>query len=256
MTAFPVARAQDEPGGEAEEGATDSAELEALKEEILDDAAVEKRLSWALGFRPIKVRMVTPRVGPGRGRSYWYLVYEIENKAAEEHDFFLSITATGERKATYSDLFLPSVERAIEEQEGRPLWGKLDKFEKVLQDRATDARKYAYETIGAGEKRLCVAVFNRFDPNSKNLTLRVKGLTNDIAVETDPADGSTVLRERVRVVHVRRPGDEYEYGSDGFKNLEMEWVEETTKFELPAEGTDEAAGGSAGDAADDAGGEP
>jgi hypothetical protein len=209
-----------------------------LKPEILDEASVEKRISWVLDFKPIKVRMVTPRRGPKKGETYWYLVYQIENRSTEDHDFYLAISANSDRKKTYSDLFLPSVERAVEYQEKVVLWGKTDKFHKVLKARKHTDRKYSYETIKGGEKRLCVAVFNRFDPNSKNLTIRVKGLTNDIEVVAgEGGDEGTVLRQRVRIVHIRRPGDEYEFGGDSFKRMRMEWIHETTKAVLPEGGS-------------------
>ena len=205
-----------------------------LKEEILDDANVAKRISWVLEFKPVKVRMVTPHRGPQKGKTYWYLVYQLENRSEEDHDFYLAISASGDRKKSYSDLFLPSVERAVEYQEKVILWGKTDKFHKVLKARQHTDRKYSYETIKAGEKRLCVAVFNRFDPDSKNLAIRVKGLTNDVEVlHGEGGDGDTVLRQRVRVVHVRRPGDEYEFGGDSFKRMRTEWIEETTTAEIP-----------------------
>jgi len=214
--------------------AQDSSDDAALADEVLGDARVENRISFVLAMQPIKVRMVTPRIGPQKGRTFWYMIYEIENKSDEDQDVFLAISATGDRGREYSDLFQPSVERAIEDQEKRPLWGKTDKFEKVLAAREPGDHKYSYETIRAGEKRLCVAVFNPFDPTSKNLAIRVKGLTNDIDVVTDP-DGTTLLKQRVRVIHVRRPGDEFGFGADGFKDLHAEWVVETTKWELPPE---------------------
>jgi len=36
-----------------------------------DDSSAEP---WLLDFKPVKLRMITPRNGPGRGRTYWYLV--------------------------------------------------------------------------------------------------------------------------------------------------------------------------------------
>jgi len=208
----------------------DEAHLDSLKEEILEDDSVHKRIEFVLDFKPIRARMITPRRGPGKGKAFWYLVYEIHNKSENDEDVNIAISATSDRKKTYADQFLPTVEREVERQERSPLWGKTDKFLKSMKGRDPKDRKYRYETIKAGEKRRCVAVFNRFEGTSKNLTIKVKGLSNDIEAVTDP-DGGVLLKQKVRLVHLRRPGDEYEFGSDGFRRLRMEWVEEITKLE-------------------------
>ena len=188
---------------------------------------------WTLEMTPLKIRMVTPRIGVGKGRTFWYMVYSLENKSGADRNFLLSISAKSDRKRGYSDLFLPSVEKAIERQEDRPLWGKADKF-KVLKDKSLGERKFSYTRIKAGEKRLCVAVFNKFDPNAKNITIRVTGLSNDIEVISDPG-GRTLLRERIRLIHLSRPGDEYEITNDSFKNLRMEWRKESTEVKFKDE---------------------
>ncbi|MCH2581978.1 MAG: hypothetical protein MK133_12380 [Planctomycetes bacterium] len=188
---------------------------------------------WTLEMTPLKIRMVTPRIGVGKGRTFWYMVYSLENKSGADRNFFLSISAKSDRKRGYSDLFLPSVEKAIERQEDRPLWGKADKF-KLLKDKSLGERKFSYTRIKAGEKRLCVAVFNKFDPKAKNITIRVTGLSNDIEVISDPG-GRTLLRERIRLIHLSRPGDEYEITNDSFKNLRMEWRKESTEVKFKDE---------------------
>ena len=198
-----------------------------------DEVADFKEDKWTLEMQPLKIRMVTPRIGLGKGKTYWYMVYSLENKTGADRNFYLSISGKSDRKKTYSDLFLPSVEKAIERQEDRPLWGKADKF-KVLKDKSARDRKFSYTRIKDGEKRLCVAVFNRFDPNAKNITIRVTGLSNDIEVISD-SDGRTLLKERIRLLHLSRPGDEYEITNDSFKNLRTEWVKETTEVKFKDE---------------------
>tara|TARA_B100000809_G_scaffold133029_2_gene130784 strand:+ start:2404 stop:3144 length:741 start_codon:yes stop_codon:yes gene_type:complete len=188
---------------------------------------------WTLDIQPVKFRMVTPRIGGNKGKTYWYMIYTLENRTGADRNFFLSITAKSDRKKTYSDLFLPSVERAIQRQEGRPLWGKADKFKK-LKDKSAGDRKFSYTRIKDGEKRLCVAVFNEFENTSKNITIRTTGLSNDIEVIID-TDGRTLLRERIRLMHLSRPGDEYEVTLDSFKNLRMEWQKETTEIKFKDE---------------------
>ncbi|HBO51783.1 MAG TPA: hypothetical protein DD471_07360, partial [Planctomycetes bacterium] len=36
---------------------------------------------WTLEMTPLKIRMVTPRIGVGKGRTFWYMVYSLENKS-------------------------------------------------------------------------------------------------------------------------------------------------------------------------------
>lgn len=206
------------------------AEVPGSREDEVADFNEEK---WTLEIQPLRFRMVTPRIGVSKGNTYWYMVYTLENKTGAERNFYLSITARSDRKKTYSDLFLPSVEKAIERQEGRPLWGKADKFKK-LRDKSAGERKFSYTKIKDGEKRLCVAVFNSFAPTSKNITIRTTGLSNDMEIITDP-DGRTFLRERIRLMHLSRPGDEYEITLDSFKNLRMEWVKESTEVKFKDE---------------------
>ena len=195
-----------------------------------DDSSAEP---WLLDFKPVKLRMITPRNGPGRGRTYWYLVYTLENKTGADREYFLSVSAKSDRKKKYSDLYLPSVERAIELQERRELWGKADKF-KVLKDKKTDAEKYPYTVIPDGEKRYCVAIFNRFDPNAKKITIHVAGLTNDLEIIPNEAGDEMTIRERIREITVERPGDEYEITNDTFRRLRMRWIITSTKVAYPS----------------------
>ena len=190
---------------------------------------------WALDFKFQKLRMITPRRGPGKGRTYWYMVYTLENKTGEDREFFISITATSNRNKTYSDLFLPSVERDIERKEGREghLWGKTDKYE-ILSQRDPEDDKYNYTTIRANEKdaekRYCVAVFNKLDPNANKITIRVAGLSNDIEEVTSEV-GSIEIRERVRELQFERIGDEYEITKDTFKLIGKRWIKKTLRIE-------------------------
>lgn len=184
------------------------------------------RDQWVLDFKFQKLRMVTPRRGPGKGRTYWYMVYTLENKTGEDRDFFLSIIAESDRNKEYTDLFLPSVERAIELKEARDLWGKTDKFE-ILAKRDPKDRKYNYTTIRADEndkkKRYCVAVFNKLDRNANKITIRIAGLTNDIEELTDPNTGNISIQEKIRVLRFERAGDEYEISKDSLGLRGRDW---------------------------------
>ena len=202
-----------------------------------EDAFVKKGKDlWILDFQFQKLRMITPRRGPAKGATYWYMVYTLENKTGQDREFFLSITAESDRGKTYSTLLLPHVEREVERKEGRPLWGKTDKFE-ILAKRDPSDNKYNYTTIKADEhgkkKRHCVAVFNALDANANKITMRLVGLSNDLEAR-DQDDGTTLIKERTKVLEFERAGDEYAITQDSFKLLSEQWLKTTVLLE-PAE---------------------
>ncbi|MCZ6792448.1 MAG: hypothetical protein O7J95_02395 [Planctomycetota bacterium] len=182
-----------------------------------------------LTFKFEALRMISPRSGPNKGRVYWYMLYTLENKTGEDRDYYLSIGGRSNRKKTYTDTFLPSVEKAIERKVGRPLWGQHDIF-KILRERDPEDEKYNYVTIKADKKLQCVAVFNRLDPNANTIDIEVVGLSNDLETSRDE-DGSTLITERVRTLHFKRPGDEYGIDQDPFRLVGKEWTKKTTKVE-------------------------
>ena len=184
---------------------------------------------WMLDFKLEALRTITPAKGPKKGRVYWYMLYTLENNTGKDREYFLSIHAGSENKKTYSDIFQPSVEVAIERKVGKRLWGQVDKF-KILSKRHPEDEKYNYVTIKAGEKLSCVAVFNRLDPNANRFAIEVYGLSNDLE-ETKAEDGSVLVKERVRVLRFKRLGDEYEIDQDAFRPVDREWVKKATKVE-------------------------
>ena len=177
---------------------------------------------WIVEFDFEHLRMIAPRYGIGAGRVYWYMVYTLTNTSDEDRDIYVSITATSDNNHLYSDLYLPSIEKAVEKKEGEPLWGKADEFE-LLQKRKPSDPKYHYTKIKAGEKRRCVAVFNRLDPNANKITVSVSGLSNEVK-EAAKEDGTRLLEERIRELQFERPGDEFAITMDSFRLVGKEWV--------------------------------
>lgn len=203
--------------------------------EASSDGSFDKTQYWVVEFDVKHVRMIAPRKGMGAGRVFWYMLYTLENKTDEDLEIFVSVTATSDDKKVYSDLFLPSVEKAIEKKEHEPLWGKTDEMA-VLAKRKPEDPKYRYMTLEAKQKRRCVAVFNAIDPNASEITINVAGLSNEIQrVVAD--DGTQLLAERVRQLRYTRPGDEYGVSVDSFKLVSKEWV----KREVPLLVTKESA---------------
>ena len=184
---------------------------------------------WLVDLKVEGLKMISARSGPGRGRVYWYLLYTLENKSDEAREAFISISATSDRGAKYVDMFLPNVELEIERKEGRALWGKADEFA-LQKDRSPDDLEYLLMPIEGGSKRRSVAVFNRLDPNANQVTIRIKGLSNEIRrVETE--DG-TVLEEKVLELTFHRPGDEFAITQDTFYPKQQNWVVDRIKLNV------------------------
>jgi hypothetical protein len=196
---------------------------------------------WIIEFEEKALRMIAPTDGLGGGQVYWYMLYTLTNKTKEDHDIYVKITATSDHDKQYADLFLPSVEKAIERRENTPLWGKADEFAALAKRKPSDP-KYQYITIKTGEKRNCVAVFNRLDPNANKITIRVEGLSNEIK-EVVKEDGARFLESRVRELTFDRPGDENAITLDSFTLIGQDWVKKqiagggskgTAKADVPA----------------------
>jgi hypothetical protein len=217
---------RDEKGSEDDaKGEAAPAEETAKSPEAL---LAQPSLYWVLDFQPVRLRMISPKDGLGAGKVYWYLVYTLGNSGKEDRSCFVNITAVSDNNKQYSDLYLPSVERAIERKEGQPLWGKTDEYE-IVSKRKPDDPKYNYIPLKAGEKRSCVAVFNRLDPNANKITISVSGLSNEIRY-VPKEDGTKELEERVRELYFERPGDEYAITADSFKAVGKEWVRKKTQL--------------------------
>jgi len=186
---------------------------------------------WMVEFEPLHLRMIAPREGIGAGRVYWYMVYKLSNPGKEDRDILLSITAQSDGKKEYADLYLPSVEKAIEKKEREPLWGKTDEFE-IVSKRDPKDPKYQYITLKAGETRKSVAVFNSIDPNASKIVFRIAGLSNEIK-SIAKEDGGKELEERIRELRYERPGDEYGITADSFKLVGKEWVKKRVPLTAP-----------------------
>jgi hypothetical protein len=114
----------------------------------------------------------------------------------------------------------------------RQLWGKTDLFEEQ-KDRDPKDSFYHHTTFKAGEKRACVAVFNKLDPGANHIKIRVRGLSNDLHL-TSTTDGKRMIEERVFALEYNRPGDEYEINLDRFIQVKKGWVKERTELVIPA----------------------
>ena len=176
---------------------------------------------WAVKVKEPALKLIAPRTGFGAGRVYWYLIYTLHNESDSAREIMVSVTARTNAKKTYSDLFLPGVERAAERRERRGLWGKTDQRE-ASAGRDAKSPKYQYFTLKPREKRRCIAVFNEIDPTITKATLHVSGLSNDVRVLTRE-DGNKVLETRVKELAFERLGDEFAIIEDSFRLTRNTW---------------------------------
>ncbi len=244
------ALAQEEPAPDAPaEGAGAAGDEKAAEKSAGDAAAGEPSNFWLLDFELKSLRMISPQRGLGSEKVYWYMLYTLSNPSKESRETYLQVSASSDHEKEYADLFLPSVEKAIERKENAPLWGKTDLFETSRKKKPTDP-KYSYTVLKPGEKRACVAVFNRLDPNANKITIRVAGLSNEIR-EIAKDDGSRLLEERVREFQFERPGDEHAITLDSFKLIGKDWVKKQTAAVRKA-GADKVTAASAQESAPEA----
>lgn len=180
-----------------------------------------KASPWMISVEEPALRMIAPRSGVGAGRVYWYLRYTLHNKTDQDHDLFVSVLAHTETGKTYSDLYLPGVERAAERRERRNLWGKSDQVE-LLAKRDPKDPKYQYFTLKAGERRHCIAVLNDIDPTAGKVKLELSGLSNELRLLTRE-DGKRVLETRVQELSFERSGDEFGITEDSFRMTRQTW---------------------------------
>jgi hypothetical protein len=218
--------------GKAEGKESDPAEALAKPQVALADF-------WVLDFKLQKLSMVHPGEGIHRGDSYWYMLYQIENKSGKEREAFIAITAKSNKSKTYASIWLPDVEELIERKCGKLLWGKNDEVQ-ILKERseknAISAEKgtFNYFPFKSGKTMDCVAIFNKLDPGATSITITIEGLSNDLHL-MEKENGPRQIESRIFVVELERPGDEYEMNLDHFQVLKSGWAKKTTDIAQPKE---------------------
>lgn len=186
---------------------------------------------WTFDIKVLKVRAMMPVEGIGKGKLYWYVVYEVENKSGQDRDAFISVTATTDNNKKYASIPARAVERAVERKFGRPLWGWTDRI-KEQEGREPDDDKFFFSTFKKGEKRKCVAIMSGLDGGANTLKIRFRGLSNDYKT-VEASDGSRKIQERVFETEYYRPGDGYDVPLDRFIYRGENWLKIETPLVLP-----------------------
>ncbi len=177
--------------------------------------------------------MIQTSEGVHRGETYWYMLYQIENRTGKDRDAFVSISAKSNKGKTYASVWLPDVEELIERRMGKLLWGKNDEVA-LLKERAekkeikAEKGTFNYITHKAGKPIDCVAIFNKLDPGATSITITMDGLSNDLNL-IQKENGSRQIESRIFVVDLERPGDEYEMNLDRFQIVKSGWSKKITE---------------------------
>lgn len=190
---------------------------------------------WVLQVDVLKVKAITLLEGPSRGKLYWYVVYQVENKGKDDREAFVSVSAISDDnnapQRNYESVPVADVERAVERKLGQSLWGSSDRVEEQKGLEPEDSG-FLYSTFKGGEKRKCVAIMNRLDPTANRIKIHFRGLSNDPKlVEKD--SGERVIQERVFEVEYYRPGDGFDIPLDRFMFRKKDWLTVETKLEIP-----------------------
>ncbi len=188
---------------------------------------------WVLNFHCQKVGIIQPAEGVHRGETYWYMLYQIENKSPQDREAYVSITARSNKSKTYANICAPDIEALIERKVGKPLWGKADEqaaLKERTEKKEMSAATFNYFTFKAGKIQDCVAVFNKLDPGATAISITVEGLSNDLhLIERENAPRQ--IESRIFVIEYERPGDEYAMNFDRFKEVRSGWSKKVIDLE-------------------------
>lgn len=194
---------------------------------VADDFASKKL--YQLKFEQDRVHRVTLGREP-EIETYWFLPFTLTNEDAEDHSFFLDVSATSDKNVTYRNLEHAQVKELARRRlgvrkDGR-LWSAADLTtgHEPTDIGAPFPRKLDLPVIKAGESVRCVAIFRGPDPEADRITVTVRGLSNDVVIATTDKPNERKLVERALELSYERPGDEFYRSSDAIEYLGRQWV--------------------------------
>jgi hypothetical protein len=201
------------------------------------DDQTSKKL-WVLDFQADMPRRVVIGKEPNLD-VYWVLPFKLTNNDAEDHSFFLDISAVSDKDYQYHSLSQPQVKEKIARRlgirEGGTLWTEEDftTAHAATTVPPTFPTQLDLPTIKANTTVQCAAIFHGWDSEMDFLTVSVKGLTNDVII-TKTAPHERKLSERVFQLKYERRGQDYIRTEQPVEAVGHEWVtvERTIKTDL------------------------
>lgn len=202
-----------------------------------DDSTSKK--VWLLELKPGRARRVLVGREPN-GQRYWYLPFTLTNKESTAHSFFLEIWSESDKGRQFRSIdesvVVAKARKRLGLDPGQRLWSQPD-FTTAHAEQPlppTFPTELRLPRIGGGETVQCIAVFHGPDAEMDKMVVKVRGLTNDVEVKRTDNAHERVLRQRVLVLHYRRPGDEFYAQEDPIEFLGRTWevLEERVKTDL------------------------
>lgn len=144
------------------------------------DAAPEPSIvskSWELTFRYHDPERIAVNV-PGRDKpvTYWYMRYTVENRTEAEHDFYPTFTIVTDTLKVYESEIGVSPEAF---QAVKRVWNDA-----LLVEASQIGGKLL---VGEDRARRGVAIWPDIDPEARQFTVYVQGLSGEIARLRNPA---------------------------------------------------------------------
>lgn len=206
----------------------------------LDDAAplahaddsTSKKI-WMLELEHAKPKRIRIGIEPNV-QSYLYLPFTLTNPDDKDHSFFLEVWAESDKGKTYrpvaSQVVLAKVRHRLGVKPFERLWSQED-FTTAHDDQPLPPDpplQIKLPTIPGGEAVQCVVVFTGPDPEMDKMTIRFRGLTNDVHVVKTDDPHERILKERVLALEYRRQGDEFFWHEDPIDFVERRWETQET----------------------------
>lgn len=195
-------------------------------------------LNYDLGTEDNKIPTENSGASPQlRTENYCYMYYEVSNKDDSDHRFFINITGVSDKKKTYHDVWDSAAFKKIEAI--LRYRGKIKKGEKLHSqkditiptkradlDANPATRKLALPVIKAGETKKCVAIFRKLNVELDNLSINVRGLSNDLDIKSKE-DHRRTIAEKILQLKYKRPGNEHYTSTKSLKFVSKKWIVKT-----------------------------
>ena len=183
-------------------------------------------ISWELKFRfrdPQKLSVFIP--GQKQPVVYWYMVYTVENRGKNEVDYYPKFDlVTDTLQVIPSEVRVsPEAFRSVQRRSGDPLM-------------VTPERAAGQLLVGEDRQRHSVAIWKNVDPNAREFTVYVAGLSGETVRMKNPGfdaskpesdkNGRYVLLRKTLAIPYKLPGGAgtRELALPERKNGEEKWI--------------------------------
>jgi hypothetical protein len=192
-------------------------------------APVGSKKIWTLDFEAQRPRRLTLGREPDL-ETYWVVPFTLTNKDADDHAFFLEVSAKDDKKNEYRNVAQDQVKDVVRRKLGVRKTGVLWTAEdytvqhEPIEVPPTFPHDMKLPVIKAGESVRCVAIFRGPNVEADRLTVTFRGLTSDVVAAKTDKPNERKVTERALVLDYERPGDEFHRSSDAIEYVGRQWV--------------------------------